>query len=940
MESYNDIITRLADHLSDIEKNASAPLLESANKYRQTCETVCKAVIVGHGEEYNGNLDALIHQTASILLKKEENSRDVDMFKTEARYIQNIGNTFSHDGVASGFVKKQDQSKTFDSLVQIIRICFFGGSELDPPILPEDMAKQFPTRLIGRSKYENPRSEETVRLCFPKSQVKTVITRSDHVTRLVYDYVVANLGSGISKGMVFLRSRTALEKSLLDLHEKIRGSKPSSLQIITPRVFGQSGREIDRLKSISDILKSTPLGDKSWNVDIQYFDDFVWEFCLPESLRTNEEPPKKLDHFIQQSLSLVCGTESPITANNHIDDVLTNPREYNPVQIITGPAGIGKTTFCDNVSGYISENKSKRVVLLSATDFRDISNTTSIESVSDLYRVANTHGIIDESISIENHNFEINIACGNFVLIIDGFDELESHLGDTLIFDKFMRSLADLEECFRKVLVIMTVRDYDIDRFRQHPLVSIYRLLGFSDSDTNRYLNERLNRDQAVADAKRLLRSFQEGRNEANLTTVPLYASLICDHLIEEESEKCSESISASDSSKFFLGNSPLDTLIRKIVDREIAKQSLGKISPDDFFEILIEIIRAPQLTITKHELLDCIKGCEGGNVGIKSTNFLRNPFLQWSGENISFKYDSLTYFFKSRYLARRILDGLFSPSPSVDFMGEFCRGEGPLYNEMLSVLPPSAHAETQNTLNWAKDLIKHGLQRDEKEIAWRKALSGFLYWTIRECSDKIDRTSRINKYFDGTVWDGFSIFGRFYPLDLTEVSIKKAHIENYSQIHLCDFDQHKPVFLSGNVSFDKTSLPDRLDRSTFSQDCILSPNLQSSFEAKQRAEDSSRDAIRHNLNKILKVGFKANRFYWKSSDVYKSVTVIGKSSREHYLDLLAQKNILNLEPNKSDSHAGYIVSDEWQIDARKLIEENNLTSKMKKLISDLLAAQ
>lgn len=937
MEDYRAVLARLTEQLADIENNLGQPLSESANKYRITSETICKAVLIGHRQQPRSGLEQLIAQAANTLAQ-EENAREVSIFKAEIKYLQNIGNAFSHDGAGSGFVNGQDQSAAFDSLAKIVRISFFGEGDIDPPALPEAMERLFPARLLSRAQFENPRAEDVVHLCFPKNRIDTKISRADRSNRLVYDYVLADLGGELSKGMMFLRSRTTIERTLLDFHEQVGPNRPSALEIITPRVYRQDGHEIDRRKSILEIIKSTPLNDRGWNIHVKYFDDFVWESCLPESFRADGSLPQKPAHFIQQDLEPIGdagGADEQIDASNYISNILAKPHEFNPVQIVIGPAGIGKTTFCDNISAYINSQERKRVIFLSATDFREISNSTSIESVSDLYRVAAIHGLIDEEFSIESHNFEINLACGNFVLLIDGFDELESHLGDSLNFEKFMRSLSDLEDCFRKVLVIMTVRDYHIDRFKQIRQASICRLLGFSNADTDRYLKDRL-QPTMIGEAKRLLRSFNEDGEETQKTTVPLYASLICDHLVEETPGSGSSLIDSLDSSRFFLRNSPLDILVKKIVDREIAKQSLGKIHQDDFFEILIEIIRAPQLTITKAALVECVKACEGEENSINATNFMRNPFLRLSNDTISFKYDSLTHFFKSRYLARRIRDGQFSKSPSIEFMAEFCRGEGPLYDEIRSVFPSAANAESVNTLNWFRGLVKYELQSPDTALPWRKALSGFLYWALQECADKAERTNRINKYFDSNTWKGLSIFGRFYPLSLVGIEVYDGLIENYSQIQNCDFVPGKIVFRSGYVYFDDNSLPEKLERSIFSKECVFSPNLITSFQAKQMAGESSHEVIRDNLYKILKVGFKANRFVWKSKDVYRKVTVVGKFSLDSYLSLLVDRCVLILEPKKSGSDVGYIVSESWHADVRKLVEEKNLTSKVSALVSAL----
>lgn len=939
MEDYADIISRLGRHLADIDEKKGLPLADTANKYRLTAETICKAIIVGHGAEPQGLLDKLIAD-ALKWVEVDESNRDAGIFKAEIRYLQSVGNLYSHDGAESTLSKNEDQTKAFDSLVKVIRIVFYGQGDLDAPSLPNSIEERIPARMLGRAKFENPRADEVVRLCFPKHRIETKIKRSDHANRLVYDYVVVDLGADLFKGMIFIRSRTAIEKTLTDFLSSIGTDFPDALEIITPRAYRPDGGEIDRRKSILDIIKVLSLDSTGRKIRVKYFDDFVWESCLPEEFRAGSSPIKKTSHFIAQTLESIEDPGKPpivhSNASEYIANILRRAHDYNPVQIVIGPAGIGKTTFCDDIANYINAQERKRVILLSSTDFRETSNSVPIDSVSDLYRIAMENGLMDDKSSIESHNFEINLACGNFVLLIDGFDELESHLGTSLNFDKFMRSLSELEECFRKVLVILTVRDYDIERFKHFKQTSICRLRGFSSEDTERYFKARLPNAQNIAEAKTLLRAFNEAGDSERVTTIPLYASLICDHLIEYQSTHLAPSVNTSGSAQFFASGQPLDALVKKIVDREIAKQSLGKIGPDDFFDILIEIIRAPQHTITKGALLDYVSACSSDPQAVSSTNFLRNPFLILERETVSFKYDSLTYFFKSRLLARKIKDGIFSEKPSIEFMAEFYHGEGPLYDEFRTILPVTVHAAAPSTLKWFQSLSQYGQREPDSKLPWRKAMSAFMYWAISGDTDKTERSESLSRYFNGNVWQSCSIYGHFYPISLRGITVNDGYIENYDSLQNCDYAPGEEVFHSTTVNFDDRSLPEKLDRSMFAADCTFSQNLTTAFYAKEMADESGQDVIRDNIYKILKVGFRANHFSWKSRDVYKSVTVIGKFSLDAYLTVLTSQGVLTLENSRAGSEPGYKVSDEWHSDARKLVEEKNTTNRMGILIFNL----
>ncbi len=168
MEAYQDIVTRLSQQLAEVDANIDKPLADVANKYRLTAETICKAILVWHGTEPQGLLEKLIADAAKKI-EGVENARDASMFKSEIRYLQSVGNIYSHDGSASDFVNNESQSAAFDALVKIVRIIFFAEGDLDAPNLPKTIAARFPTRVLGRGQYENPRGTRSGQALFSEA---------------------------------------------------------------------------------------------------------------------------------------------------------------------------------------------------------------------------------------------------------------------------------------------------------------------------------------------------------------------------------------------------------------------------------------------------------------------------------------------------------------------------------------------------------------------------------------------------------------------------------------------------------------------------------------------------------------------------------------------------------------------------------------------------
>ncbi|MEA9654744.1 NACHT domain-containing protein [Xanthomonas campestris] len=877
-------------------------------------------------------LEVQISEAYKLVLLRES-GRDAGVFKAALKNLQALGNAFSHAGTPAS-PEYADSSGARGSLATALRIAFFANDDLDVPALPDSFRVDIPVRVLQRNSLENLRPEQVVRTWLPNVSVSTKRQMLDHSARLLYDYVEAVAG-GLRFGVVFLRTRTAIEKSLADFFANV-GKVPDSLCFVTPRVYRTDGRLQDRKGSIQAALLSRKSALGSIEAKVEYFDEFVWNNCLPDHVRNYKKSPSSSLGVIPQYVQPITrdgAVKGPMTRKQYVDVLRNNSGGSSPIHVIVGPAGIGKTTFCDLIADDIGVESRRRVVLLSATDFREVSPTKQVRSVSDLYMMAVEEGFTEAGESIDSHNFEVNLGCGNFVLMIDGFDELESHLGADLDFEAFISSLTDLEESFRNVLVVLTVRDYGKERFLKVPSISLVQLRGFDRGDTELYLLQELTAPQVV-EANHLLESFSVDE-DPDPQTVPLYASLIRDYIRERNAGAVAPP--QSDSAKMFAADLPLDRLIKKIVDRELGKQSLGNISADDFFHILIDIINAPSSRMSREEFSKMVVEYGGDASTLMAENFLRNPFISCQAENITFRYDSLSYFFKSRLLVTRIRDGVFSVSPTVEFMSEMFRGDGPLFVELCKMYPARMHGTDSSVKRWFAALLAAS-KGHQDSLQWKRAISGFLYWLVDASQDKAHRRDLLISSFAGDMWETFSVFGRFYSLDLRGITVFGGYIDGFESLGQSDFECGSPVFFDSYVNFDDRSLPPKLDREIFDVSCTLSANMEAAFTARETASILSFDMVRENIYRLLKVGFKSHRFSWKSEAVYRKVTVLGKHSRDVYLRTLVDRGVLVEEVGRTSAEKGYCVNPTWQKSARSLIEESNLSMEMTGLVSGLVA--
>lgn len=160
--------------------------------------------------------------------------------------------------------------------------------------------------------------------------------------------------------------------------------------------------------------------------------------------------------------------------------------------------------------------------------------------------------------------------------------------------------------------------------------------------------------------------------------------------------------------------------------------------------------------------------------------------------------------------------------------------------------------------------------------------------------------------------------------------------LDNFSLIKSCDHSPTRPTYHSTFVRFDDQLAPDKLEKVIFASDCVLSPNLHAAFLAKEQAGEIGMAVQEDNMYRILKVGFRSNAFAWKSESVYRKVTIHGRYSLQTYMQRLCALGVIRREPSRTGPGSGYVVSDEWQLDARKLIEDRNVTPRLRGVLAGI----
>lgn len=942
------------------------------NNARKAGEALCKAVILHHYNEVKGSkiilgqekidgtalrnrnhlnfsnlIDVVVHeQDETYIIIKPKSTRN--KIKNYLEAVRIHGNPASHDTNSSNDSSSiADVKFTKFALVQLIS-WFYKEFKTEP--VPQRILQyigDIESNYIDTEKeinlYEDVRGLDIVKIQYPKQKVVSQLKVNDSQKKISYEFVVIEVTNSLLIGYVFVKKHISISITLQYFLDEL-SFELASLTICSPRVISpDTGKEVNRIASIQDKFKEIANDNLLNKTNLFYIDDFVWQYCLSEYAKLLDLNLENEQYFVDQELFRLQNNETIVLKPSlqYIEQIINSPEKKEPVNIIVGRAGVGKTTFCEQVVSLVNGIDKKRALLISSTDLRNANADFIVKSLTDLYRLFVKVNEIDSTEALEYNNFEINISCGNLVLIIDGLDEIESTLKEKFDLDAFLESAVSLNEAYKSCSIIITSRDYYLDRYIQKESVVVFSLLGFNSELVDKYLTKRLSK-QRVKDAQKYLSDFDIADQSRH---TPLYLSLICDLVDRDEYNE--DALPDILESNYYYSQSKLDNLIYKLLQREIGKQSL-EINCDDYFELIVEISIRHQGEISKKDLNEYIAiffpsiEPTSNTESNKYTQFYISPLLSYDRVRDSFKikYDFVELWAKVRFVLsnfeREILD-----EDLKRLLIEIYDGSSVLLEELIEMKSVAKIEYIEHGSNILQKLIKNCQEFDKKSIVIRKAISGLLYLVLsdRNRKTKSDYSDELVQLFKSNKLNFLSIFGRFFPLDFREVQVYEGLFEQFHDFEKCEFPSNCTVFYYSTFKGIDPRFSATLNSLLFDSTCILNEELRRAFDDSLNSAGNLSSQVRTNLYRILKVGYRSGSFSWKSESIYRMASIKGHVPLEEYLRFLTLEGILEKGSERAGNGDGFIVSNNFKDAAKNLIANNivkpELETAIKKILSD-----
>ncbi|UCQ20731.1 NACHT domain-containing protein [Edwardsiella piscicida] len=615
-------------------------------------------------------------------------------------------------------------------------------------------------------------------------------------------------------------------------------------------------------------------------------------------------------------------------ARSFIKSTDDNRSRINPISIILGQGGIGKTTFCLSLAKMINfaPKTEKRIFLITKMDIINNFSGETIDSISKLY-MEYTRNISGQVRPISHETFSLALSCGSIILMIDGIDEIESALGDKFKMELFLESINQLNEYLKSCRVLITSRDSNASRFLSIENSELLYIKGFSASDIEEYTS---NDEPEIR--KRIKEFAQRIKNNNNLVNPYLL------HVIRQfHFEKVKESWESQEiQTSQLLLNDPFDYCLARALMREIEKQSLH-ISVDDYYELLNEIVVEKENKMDSEYFEDYIEIYLQKNGS--TTPPRREPYLKFF---LLEENDLITSVSHTEYAAHIMLNKLFSifsnlshntqndirlvrsifggpKSESYGLRGRLCKR---LINQDI------------NEFDFEKKItiLLNGIKGDGIGITTIRAIHelhmlAFEYWNPKTATE---RREILGKLHNENKIHGLCILSDCPSIDFNDCVIENGIFRHFRSFFNCKINENTKFinceFKDCTGNFKRENI-----RSDVFIDCKLDDGMRHLLYAGDDKRGGIASKAKSDVKQVLKSMRQGLGFLSMSTNKIKAQSnLVSGKSYEEFLGTMCDIGVLEFD------NGLYSVAKNVELDAVALCEEGHAQGKITILIKEL----
>lgn len=525
------------------------------------------------------------------------------------------------------------------------------------------------------------------------------------------------------------------------------------------------------------------------NIKVIHIDNFVWdkltshyfEKVKPETDNTYVQPffhfqDKKFDNF------------------NFFDNWLY--KNNSPTLIITGSGGIGKTALATILTDKINntDDNTKAIYIDALKISSAIHHLSQNDDTIDLYDfyeaslAKNTPGN-----KIDYELFRINVDNGNFVIIIDGLDEIISRLGERFDVEAFFNSIQRFSKGIGNGKVILTSRNYFWNKSKSPEFkIQSIEILPFDKDKALEFFSRRYpNSPKIPQKAISIAESITGKDNDEYIPYVLECVAFIIDDTVENgeyyDPDFNSEILNQQIKNDFILG---------KLCVRE--EQRTEQVSVDNQIKLFFEVALT---NLMKNDLKGICERVLKDSINERQIEtFLAHPLIDLKKDQIVFKYDFFKNHIKNIYF-NLLLEGKSTlNNHHIDILSNYISYNSSFTNDLCERINISIESLEFRILELIESIKKDATINQKSS---RRAISALFIIMLKiahkQSNSNIDVNTNILKQIFETKKD---VLNELFIIDLScndnnkiifdfsDLEIKNSFISSYDYFWNCKFNE------------------------------------------------------------------------------------------------------------------------------------------------------